>query len=191
MELRIEEIITKLYERFPYTGNLLFIDTETTGLGKQERIIEIGAIATIYDGFNIEYKIFEELINPGFPVSEKITEITHISNDMLRLAKGDEVYSNFYEWVKEVKPTKCVAHNAAFDTRMLNYNLIRVGLPLFLPEFECSMKLSRKNLTNVKGDSLKVLAEHFNFTNSQAHRALSDTEVCLFVYSKILLGEFI
>ena len=190
MELRIEGIIEKLYERYPYTGNLLFIDTETTGLGKQERIIEIGAIATIYDGFNIEYKTFEELINPGFPVSEKITEITGITNQELGKARGDEVYSDFCNWVNEVNPVKSIAHNAVFDKRMLEFNLIRTGHGMILPPFECSMQLSRRSNLPTKGDSLKVLAEYYNFINTNAHRALSDTETMAYVYSKLILGEY-
>jgi len=190
MNLRIEDIILKLYQKDPYLGPLCFVDTETTGLEKTARIIEIGAICTSYDGFNVHFSMFEELINPGFAVSDKITEITGITNEELSKARGDEVYTDFHRWVIQNAPTKCVAHNAAFDKRMFEYNLIRTGFGMFLPDFDCTMRLAQKYLTGPKANNLKVLSEWFNFKNTQAHRALSDTETCAHVYAKILLGEY-
>lgn len=189
MSLRINEIIKRLYESNPQIGNLLFLDLETTGFEKDARIIEIGAIATIFDGFDVHFSIFEEMINPGFPIKDKITEITGITNDELAKARGDEVYSDFYEWVKKHKPVKSIAHNAVFDKGKIEYNLMRLDYDLILPPFECTMQLSRKRLVGPKADNLKVLSEWFNFTNTAAHRALADTEVCAYIFAKIMLGE--
>jgi len=189
MNLRIAEIIKKLFELDPYIGPLLFLDTETTGLDSEARIIEIGAIAASYDGFDVHFSVFEELINPGFDVSAKITEITGITNEELRKARGDEVYSDFYEWAKKQNAVKSIAHNAKFDKGKLEYNLVRTGYPLFLPEFHCTMELSKRHLTKPKANNLKCLSEYFNFKNTNAHRALSDTETCAYIYCKIMLGE--
>lgn len=190
MTLRITDIFKRLYENNPYIGNLMFVDVETTGLEKDAKIIEIGAIITSFDGFDVHIKTFEELINPNQTIVSKITEITGITNEELLVARGDEVYSEFLEWVKKNEPVKCVAHNAKFDKEKLEYNLFRTSNQNILPPFDCTMEMSKKYLTKPKKDNLKVLSEYFNFKNTQAHRALSDTEVCAYIFAKITLGEY-
>lgn len=190
MTLRIEEIYKKLYEHIPSLGNIGILDVETTGFSKDARIIEIGSIAISFDGFNVNIKTFSELINPGFNVSDKITEITGITNEELSKARGDEVYQDYHRFLKQTAPSKLVAHNAVFDKGKLEYNMFRVGYTDILPPFECTMKLSRLHLKQVKADNLKTLSEYFNFKNMEAHRALADAETCAYIYAKILLGEY-
>ena len=169
----------------------MFIDVETTGLDGQARLIEIGAIDISFDGMEVNFDTFETLINPGVLVSDKITEITGITNAELSSAPMEKVaYDTFTDWVKTASPGKCVAHNSSFDENKLKYNLQRLDYDLVLPPFECTMRMSKKYLTKPKNDKLKTLSEHYNFSNMQAHRALSDTEVCAFIYAKILLGEY-
>jgi DNA polymerase III epsilon subunit-like protein len=190
MSLRIGEIVKRLYEAKPQIGTIGILDLETTGFEKDARIIEIGAIGLSFDGFDVHIKTFEELINPGFPISSEITEITGITNEELKTARGDKVYDDFHRWLMQLAPSKCVAHNASFDESKLRYNMNRVGYMQDLPPFDCTMKLSRKYLTKPKADNLKALSEYFNFKNTQAHRALADAEVAAYVYCKIMLGEY-
>jgi DNA polymerase III epsilon subunit-like protein len=190
MSLRIEEIYKRLYETIPSLGNLGIVDLETTGFQKDARIIEIGSIAIEFDGFDINIKTFSELINPGFPVSDKITEITGITNEELSKARGDEVYQDYHRFLKQTAPSKLIAHNAVFDKGKLEYNMFRVGYTEILPPFECTMRLSKQHLKQAKADNLKTLSEHFNFKNMDAHRALADAETCAYIYAKIMLGEY-
>ena len=188
---RLAPIFNKLYSKFPYIGNLLFVDVETTGLESDARLIEIGAIATSYDGFDVNFDTFEILINPGVQIVPKITEITGITNEELANAPDEAVaYCSFFEWLKNKDITKCVAHNAQFDEGKLKYNLMRTIHTYPLPPFECTMRMSKQNLRGPKNDKLGTLCEWFNFVNSQAHRALADTEACAYVYGKISLGEY-
>lgn len=187
---RLDNIIKSLYECKPYLGNLIFLDVETTGLEKDARIIEIGAIATQYDGFDIKISTFSELINPGFPIINKITEITGITNEELSHARGDEVYDDFINWWNNINPQILIAHNASFDKAKLEYNLFRINRQLTLPTIHCTMRMARQYLTTTSTDQLKTIAAHYNFVNNQAHRALTDTEVCCFVYAKMMLGEY-
>lgn len=190
MSLRIDEIVKRLYETKYDLGSMAIVDLETTGFQKDARIIEIGAIGISFDGFDVHIKTFEELINPGFPIVSKITEITGITNQELEKARGDEVYDDFHRWLMQLAPSRCIAHNAAFDRSKLEYNMNRVGYTQNLPPFDCTMKLSRQYLTKPKADNLKALSEYFNFKNTQAHRALADAEVAAYIYCKILLGEY-
>jgi DNA polymerase III epsilon subunit family exonuclease len=190
---RLLPVFEKVYDRFPFTGKLLVVDVETTGLERDAKLIEIGAILISFDGMEVNFDIFETLINPGCNVIPRITEITGITNEELATAPTEqEAYPKFVEWFTTHNPDKCIAHNAAFDKGKLQYNLDRLGFELAssLPEFDCTVKMSKQNLTMVKNDKLKTLSEHFNFVNNHAHRASADAEVCAYVWAKIMLGEY-
>ena len=68
--------------------NAAFVDFETTNLtlpsvsdlAKQPKIIEIG-IVVVKDGAIVDE--YEQLVNPGEPVTAEITKITGITNEML------------------------------------------------------------------------------------------------------------
>ena len=61
-------------------------DTETTGLNPyRDRIIEIGAVR-FCDGEPVER--FHSLVDPGIHISSFITDLTHISDEMLALQTG-------------------------------------------------------------------------------------------------------
>jgi len=189
---RLVSIFERLYSKFPYLGDLIFLDTETTGLEGNARVIEIGAIRVSFDGFDVKFDTFETLINPGgVPVSEGARKANQITDEELQNAEEDiTAFAKFVEWLKETEASRCIAHNAAFDEGKLKYNLVRLGYDSVLPPFECTWKLSKQFLTKPKNDKLGTLSEYFNFINTQAHRALADTEVCAYVYAKIKLGEY-
>jgi len=187
---RLKPIYEKFYKQFPFTGNIVILDTETTGFTKDARVIEIGAIAICYDGFDITFDTFETLINPGFNLDAKIVEITGITDSELENAPSDEKYSHFITWLNQIKPNRIIAHNASFDKRMLEYNLHRTDNQYTFPEWVCTVQLSKRHLKNVKNDKLATLAEYFQFVNQQQHRALSDAETAAYVFCKIMLGEY-
>lgn len=189
---RLKSIFEKLYMENPYIGVPCFIDLETTGLKNGSKIIEIGAIKVIFDGIDLKFDTYETLINPDMMIDQIITDITGITNEELKSAPSEaDVYPQFVNWFFENKmPNFCVAHNAAFDQRQLKSNLISNGFTTELPRFECTMKMSRKFLDDVPNDKLKTLCEHYGFINHNAHRALSDTESCAYIYAKMMLKEF-
>ena len=191
---RLKTIFEKLYMANPYIGNACFIDLETTGLRSDARIIEIGAIKTIFDGIDLKFDTFEILINPDMYIDQIITDITGITNDELKTAPlEDEAYPKFINWFNEKIPDFCVAHNAAFDRTKLKANLQRKGyldLANSLPNFECTMRMSKQLLQNTTDDKLKTLSEYYGFINQQAHRALADTETCAYIFAKMRLGEY-
>lgn len=97
----------------------LFVDTETTGLdADKDEIIEIGMVPFTYGINGCIYEIhepFSRLRQPGQPITEEITRVTGITNDMLEGQRIDaQEVANFLEPVALV-----VAHNARFDRRFL------------------------------------------------------------------------
>jgi DNA polymerase-3 subunit epsilon len=191
---KLKDIYNRFYTRFPGKGNLCGIDLETTGFASNAKIIEIGAIAVINTFGGVEFDTFETLINPGELISDKITEVTKITNSELSVALTEKAaYINFENWFEALPYIEtAIAHNAGFDRSKLLNNLTRMDSAIKhkIPPFECTMQLSRKHLTKTANDKLETICDYFNFQNRQAHRALADTEACLYAYAKIMLGEY-
>ena len=103
-------------------------DTETTGFnaGGADQMIEIGAVK-IKDGEIIDR--FDELIDPKRHIPDKITELTCITDDMVK-GKDDEetVTKRFLEWTADLP---MVAHNAKFDISFIEMAMKKYQLGLF------------------------------------------------------------
>src|ERR1039457_3704092 len=103
------------------------IDTETAGLNHlQDKIIELGIVAFEYDPDTAEiiriidrYSGFED---PGFPLSSETTEITGITDDMVRGHTFDDEQINRFANPE----TMVIAHNAGFDRKF-----VEARFPLF------------------------------------------------------------
>jgi len=111
----------------------IIFDTETTGLtlprvadvAKQPRIIDIGIRVVDARNGNVIADM-EQLINPEMVISEEITKIGGITNEMLAGKR------TFKEIVPELNcmfdgVDMLLAHNAPFDVSVLTYELMRVG----------------------------------------------------------------
>lgn len=147
-------------------------DVETTGLSAvYDVIIELAAVK-MHKGNVIDS--FEEFIDPGRPLSPKITELTSITDEMLRgQKKEDEVLKRFAEWSKD---TILVAHNATFDIGFLNMGYKRIGLPETDNPVIDTLEFSRFLNPQYKTHTLNVLAKKFKVVLEQHHRAVYDSE---------------
>ena len=91
--------------------SVIVLDFETTGLSpnRGDRAIEIGAVKLV-NGELVDQ--FQQLMNPGFPVSGFIEGYTGIKNSMLRTASPcHTVMSEFADFIGDAN---LVAHNASF-----------------------------------------------------------------------------
>jgi len=170
---------TKLFDR-----RLIVFDFETTGLDTgSDRIIEIGAVALSADGKLEEYS---HLVDPGIEVSERITEITGITNAMLKgKPEIKEILPSFFEFVGN---GILVAHNAEFDYAFLRSESDRLGIEFELPCF-CTLKMARALLPELERKNLDHLAEHYGLSFESRHRSIGDCKVTLDVL-KNLLSDF-
>jgi len=174
----------------PSYGTLIFVDTETSGFTDAD-IIELGALSVGVDSLEKKIKLdyFWQLINPGegTVLSHRAVKIHGITRNMLRIYghPPQDTLQRFLEWSKSKSPDYFVAHNAAFDKQMLNNSFVKYGLNCRLLNFLCTMKMARE--LSVENRKLGTVARYFNYVNQQAHRSITDAEVCAYIFAKMSL----
>ena len=114
---------------FEKARTMVVFDTETTGLGKDAKIIQFSGIKyarTLNSLVPIEQIDF--YINPQEPLKEKITEITGITDYVLAKARTEAVEApGIFEFMESAD--LWVAYNIGFDVRMLHQMSQRTGIP--------------------------------------------------------------
>lgn len=160
-------------------------DLETTGFnaGGKDSIIEIGAVK-ICNGEIIDR--FDELIDPGCKLSPKITEITNITDEMLKgKMNEEEAMKLFIAWFKD---TPMVAHNAKFDVSFIEMAYTKYNLGKFKNTVVDTLELSRTLDNNFARHSLSALVKRYDikFDEEGHHRADYDSEATAYVYHKMM-----
>ena len=160
-------------------------DFETTGFnaGGADSIIEIGAVK-MKDGMIIEK--YDELINPGRPLPEKIVEVTNITDDMLADKDNEEnAVKRFIEWFGDCP---MVAHNAKFDVSFLEMAYKKYNLGTFKNPVIDTLELSRTMDNTYARHSLSALVKRYEvpWDESAHHRGDYDAEGTALVFYKML-----
>ena len=157
-----EDYINVVYNsRDEELDNATFVifDVETTGFnaGLSDQIIEVGAVK-VKNGI-VQEERFDELINPGRPISPVITNLTGISDYKVKDADNEEnVIKRFKEFIGD---GILVAHNAKFDKSMLDMAYYKYNLgPLTNPIVD-TMMLSRVINKDLKRHGLFALTKHY------------------------------
>ena len=150
------------------------IDFETTGIspGQGARATEV-AIVLVEQGRIVDR--FQSLMNAGAHIPAFITQLTGISNAMVKAAPDvSEVMRKASGFVGDAP---MVAHNASFDRKFWIGELSRLGLPARQP-FACTMLLSRRLYPQAPNHKLGTLVDYHRLPRTgAAHRALADAEM--------------
>ena len=149
-------------------------DLETTGLnsspvsGNMDRIIEIGA-NKIVDGEITES--FSTFINPERKISEEITKLTGITEEMVANAPTyEEAMPDFYKFCYG---SILVGHNiVGFDFKFVDYYWSRLGY-IFERKLIDTIPLSQNVLFGLSNYKLNTIADRFGITFNH-HRAVDD-----------------
>lgn len=160
-------------------------DFETTGFnaGGADSIIEIGAVK-IRNGEILEK--YDELINPGRPLPQKIVDVTNITDDMLAGKDNEEnAVKRFIDWFGDCP---MVAHNAKFDVSFLEMAYKKYNLGTFKNPVIDTLELSRTMDNTYARHSLSALVKRYEvpWDESAHHRGDYDAEGTALVFHKML-----
>lgn len=165
------------------------LDIETTGYHPEKgaKIIEIGALK-IENGQFIED--FSTLIDPELKISKKITDVTGITNQMV---KGKPVYEevlpHLYEFIGDAV---IVCHNATFDwDRFLLHYFKTLSLFPTNPKLD-TMHLFKKTFPDQKSRKLDQMSLACGVELEGHHRAVNDalaTAKCFLVMREKLMAQ--
>lgn len=159
-------------------------DLETTGLSvMDDDITEFGAVR--YKNGQ-EVARLQSLIKPHKSISQKITNLTHITNDDVKNAP--EIEDFIPKILDFFGDDVIVAHNATFDVGFLNEILIRHGYEKLKNPAIDSLALAWKLLPDLKGYRLGNVARHYRiaYDGDDAHRADYDADVLAGVFNMML-----
>jgi DNA polymerase III epsilon subunit-like protein len=163
-------------------------DTETTGLGDTDQIIEICIIDV--DGKTL----FESLVRPTVPVGAKAEEVHGLGEQKLRFAPSWGISSPPVRNILEGR--QVVAFNSAFDLRLLEQTCKAHGQDtswISRLETHCAMYLSadRWGATNQYGSISLANAMRAAGVSwrGEAHSASGDARATLDVLKAIAWGD--
>lgn len=152
-------------------------DVETTGFGKNDRIIEIALVAFKKDQLLEEWST---LLNPQRDVGK--SNIHGITASMVSTAPLFEELVN--DIFRIINGRVLVAHQFSFDARMLAQELNRLDLEGDLGKGFCTLIASR-NLLPGTADSLAATCEALGIETLDAHSALGDARMTMQIFQKL------
>jgi DNA polymerase-3 subunit alpha (Gram-positive type) len=186
--LQLNEDMVELIQNGFDTRRLLetdfvVFDLETTGAKAPPcRITEIGAWRISNGSITEE---FHTLVNPECPIPAFISSLTGITDEMVRDAPVfNDVAEMFMDFIGD---SVLVAHNASFDMRFLNHEIgllyedYRVANPCL-----CTVHLSRKLLPDIENHKLKTVAQHFEISLVNHHRASEDARATAEIFVHLI-----
>ncbi len=149
-------------------NSMVAIDIETTGLDIQrDAITEIAAVK--FNGHRVESE-WTSLINPGRPIPPQITQLTGISNEMVRNAPP--IRAVVQDLADFVGDCPIVGHNVRFDVGFLQrQNILRFNQTVDTYE------LAAITLPGNSRYNLGTLGKTLGIMIPNSHRALDDARL--------------
>ncbi len=157
--------------------SIVSLDIETTGLDPtKDSIIEIGAIK--FNGSRVEAE-YSQLINPGRPIPPMITQLTGISNEMVR--NEPPVKAIIQDFEAFVGNCPVLGHNVRFDLSFLRRQRI-----LEFNDIIDTYELAAVFLPTASRYNLGALGQLLSIPFPATHRALDDARATRGVYDKLI-----
>ncbi len=165
--------------------NFYVLDTETTGLGERDEIIQIGIVDA---GGNA---VLDQLIRPSIPIPPGVARVHGITDDDVI---NSPIFSSLYIKLSSLLAGETViAYNMDFDWRMLQQTVARYRLPdIRIGKRDCAMKQYAKFKGKRSGQGrgyvwhklTSALAQE-SIAVGDAHNALGDALMTLELVRKM------
>ena len=172
--------------------SFVVFDTETTGLYPwRDKIIEIGAVR-FCDGVPVE--TFHSMVDPGIHIPEMVTQINHITDDMV--AGAPDISEVLHAFEAFVGSDTLVGHNIDFDLRFIQCSgsVLPDKGRLYIDTAELSRQMVKgpdkvydeasgrwmndyNSQYEVKGHNLGLMCEFYGIEHGELHRADEDALV--------------
>lgn len=162
-------------------GSFISFDIETTGLSpKEDCITEIGAVK-IENGAVTQ--VFNTFADPQRPIPPKITQLTGITDDMVRGAPSQgEAVQAFLNFAGNLP---LIAHNAhGFDIRFIRVAAQAAGLPFHNPYID-TLPLAQA-MYKLKNYKLDTVANHLELPPFNHHRASDDAKILADIFIRMI-----
>jgi DNA polymerase-3 subunit epsilon len=174
------ELDDRLLAELAYT----VFDTETTGLDIREgdEMVAIGAVR-ILNSRLLESECFEQLVKPECILRHDAIRIHGIQPEMLE--GQPDVRQALQSFQRFAEGTILVAHNAAFDMRLLQLQEKRTGIRFGNPVLD-TMLLSAVVHPAHRRHDLATIAERLGITIMGRHTALGDAIATAEVFLRLM-----
>ena len=158
------------------------VDLETTGtLPYVDQIVEIAAVH--FKNGEVQ-NVFQSLIDPGMRISEEVSSINGITNEMVqgkpKIATMLGQFSHFCSTLP------MVAHNASFDFQFLTSAIKRNKTVAPAGVMLDTYTLAKKTLTGLNNYKLSTLIQLLKIKHGTLHRAEQDAICCGYVFLHIM-----
>lgn len=160
-------------------------DTETTGLAPSDgdEIISIGAVR-IVNGRLLEQEFFDRLVRPRTAVRRESQAVHGIAPSMLIDQPFiEQVLPAFQRFAED---TVLVAHNAAFDMRLLQLAQARTGVSFVQPVLDTLLLSALVHPGHADDHRLEQIAVRLGVQVIGRHTALGDSIVTGEVFLKLI-----
>ncbi|NRS15861.1 3'-5' exonuclease [Brevibacillus sp. HB1.4B] len=159
--------------------DLTVIDFETSGLdSKKDRVIELAAIRVKKGEIISE---FSTLVHFNGNLTEKITEITGITNQNVALGMQEDLaFKMLFQFIED---STLIAHNAGFDLGFLHFSLKRIMGQSFENNFIDTLTICRDR--NGYPHTLNEMCARYSVSVNESHRALADSLACWELFKKL------
>jgi len=175
-----DRIVVKGGKDISFEDEFVAFDLETTGLSpKNDTIIEIGAVI-MKDGKELDR--FQTFVDPGVPLQKQITDLTGITDDMLKGAPSiEQVLPQFIDFVAD---RVLVAHNADFDTGFIRAACDKLGIPYNFTSVD-TLVMAQNLMPELNKHKLDIVADALSLPEFNHHRAADDSVICGLIMAKL------
>ena len=177
---QVPELDNRKLTELTYT----IFDTETTGLDPKggDEIISIGAVRVVNNRL-LHSEFFDQLVDPGREIPPQSISIHGIQSQMLKNQPTiEQVLPLFHRFAHE---TILVAHNAAFDMRMLQIKEAAAGVKFTNPVLD-TLLLSAVVHPGRKDHDMEQIAERLGVSIVGRHTALGDAIATGEIFLKLI-----